>query len=611
MSLLAPFALAFAAAIPVVILFYLLKRKRVVKLVSSTLLWQRFLSETQASKPFQKLRHNWLLVLQLALLVLAVLALARPFFTGKARPSQLRVMILDASASMQAKDEAPSRFEKARVEALKWVDSLRDQDKMVIVQAAANAEVKQSETSEKAALRRAIQACQPMDSPTRLVAALKMAESLVRDRPGAEIHLFSDGAVPELSEFENKNLPLVFHRIGQRCANLGLTALDVRANPDDPSQRALYTSVVNFSSNAVETVLELLFEGQPVAARPLNLGAGAASPQVFLTAQARDGVFTVRLKHDDDLAADNTASIVSLLPKPVKVLLVTAGNDHLQRALRVLPNVELSVARDLATPATEFDFTVLDEIVPTRWPAGNLLAVVVAPTNWFEAGRRIEAPVLIPWKGAHPLLRYVSWDNVSVAEALAVPPPSWAVSLLETTQGAVLLAGQFGRQRVVWVGFRTGAGTWPRRTSFPIFVANAVEWLNPASTRSAELLVRAGDPFRLPLTSPAREARVTLPDGAARTLPLDEQAAEVVFGETFRQGVYRLQVGTNETTFCVNLLDAAESHIQPRDELKLGQFARATAATAQRAGAEFWRWLAAAALAVLCFEWWWYHRRTA
>ena len=62
-----------------VIVFYLLKRKRVVKLVSSTLLWQKFLAETQASAPFQKLRKNWLLILKLILLALAVLALARPY----------------------------------------------------------------------------------------------------------------------------------------------------------------------------------------------------------------------------------------------------------------------------------------------------------------------------------------------------------------------------------------------------------------------------------------------------------------------------------------------------------------------------------------------------
>src|SRR6266849_10076940 len=102
MNFLTPAAFFFAATIPVVILFYLLKRKRVLKLVSSTLLWQKFLAETQASAPFQRLRKNWLLILQIILLTLAVLALARPFFATRTKPAQLTVVILDASASARA-----------------------------------------------------------------------------------------------------------------------------------------------------------------------------------------------------------------------------------------------------------------------------------------------------------------------------------------------------------------------------------------------------------------------------------------------------------------------------------------------------------------------------
>jgi len=329
MSFLAPAALLFALTIPVVIVFYLLKRKRVVKLVSSTLLWQKFLAETQASAPFQKLRRNWLLFLQILLLLLAVLALSRPYFATRAKSSQLRVLILDASASMQATDESPSRFEAARKQALDWVASLRDEDKMVVLQAAANTEVKQSETGEKSALRRAIQSCAAVDSPTRLVPALKMAESLTRDRgkdSNPEIHLFSDGAVPDLSEFENKGLPLVYHRVGSSADNLGIITLDVRANPDNATQRAIYTSVANYSTNSRQTELELRFDGNLIETRPLTIKPGETSAQVFLASQDRDGVFTVRSTAKDDLAADNEASIVSLLPHPVKVLLVTPGN---------------------------------------------------------------------------------------------------------------------------------------------------------------------------------------------------------------------------------------------------------------------------------------------
>jgi len=81
----------------VIVLFYLLKRKRVIRLVSSTLLWQKYLADTQANAPFQKLRRNWLLLLQILLIAFAVLALVRPYRAGQARPTRLRVIVLDGS----------------------------------------------------------------------------------------------------------------------------------------------------------------------------------------------------------------------------------------------------------------------------------------------------------------------------------------------------------------------------------------------------------------------------------------------------------------------------------------------------------------------------------
>lgn len=615
MSFLAPLAFAFAASIPVVIVFYLLKRKRVVKLVSSTLLWQKFLADTQASAPFQKLRKNWLLYLQILLLALAVLALTRPFFKTTAKPAELRVVILDGSASMQAVDESPSRFEKARTEALKWVDSLEPTDQMVVLLAGANTEVKQSATSEKAALRRALQACAPSDSPTRLVPALKMAESLVRDRRSAEIHLFSDGAVPELAEFENKALPIVFHKVGQRADNLGITALDARANPEDATQRAIYASVANFSSNNLSADLELYFQSNGsdsrslLETRPLTVSGQQTAPQVFKASQAKDGVFAVRLTSKDDLAADDEASIVSLLPKPVNVLLVSRGNRLLEKALRAVADVNLAVANDLTDAGASFDFIVLDGVIPTAWPKGNVLAFRVANSNWLENVSSVEGPPIVDWKSTHPVLRYVSFDDVRIMQSLTARAPTWAVSILEAPQAPLILAGDLGRQRIVWVGFDPLESNWPLRVSFPIFIANAVDWLNPANAKNSQLLIKAGDPFRLALSEPVKSAEVKLPDGKSTTLNLDG-ANELVFGDTGRQGVYHLRAGTNEVTFCANLLDVAESNIRPRDELKFGEYTSVVATTVQRTNLELWRTLAAIGLAVLLFEWWWYHRRT-
>jgi Ca-activated chloride channel homolog len=607
---LSPGAFLFAATLPVVVVFYLLKRRRVVKLVSSTVLWQKFLADTQANAPFQKLRHNWLLVLQLLLLLLAILALSRPYFSGHASVSGLRVVILDASASMQSTDAAPSRFEKARAEALHLVDSLKDQEQMLVLLAAGNTVVKQSATSDKAILRRAIQNCQVTDSTTRLTEALKLADTLVRDKHDPEIHLFSDGAAGDLSEFENKGLNVIYHREGARCNNLGITTLDIRDNPENHQERAIYTSVVNYSTNTQQTVLDLLFDQQVVDTRPLNLAPGEVSAQVFSATQQRDGIFTVRIDAKDDLAADNQASIVSLLPRPVRVLLVTHGNRFMEKALRAVSGVDVTEATDVLDGAPDSDIVVLDDVTPTAWPKNSVLAFHIARTNLFDDGwTNIDSPAIVDWKNTHPLLRYITLDNIQIASALGVRTPAWGLPLVESRETPLLLAGELSGQKIIWIAFDTLQSTWPLRVSFPMFIANAVDWLNTASTKSRQLLLHAGEPFRFGLAQPIDSVEVTLPDGAKETVAA-AGSREIVFGDTARQGTYHLRAGTNETAFCVNVLDAAESNTKPRDELQFGKFNKVSATEVKRASVEIWRWIAAGALAVLLFEWWYYHRRT-
>lgn len=613
MNFLEPSAFWFALALPVVVVFYLLKRKRVVKLISSTLLWQRFLAENQANAPFQKLRKNWLLLIQLLLLLLVILALARPYFSGEAKQSRLRVLVLDASASMQATDVQPSRFEAARTEAMKYVDGLRDSDQLIVLQAGATTQVRQSATSEKAALRRALQATAPTDSITRLDEALRLAETLVRDQNDAEIHLFSDGAFPFPEGFENRPLPLVYHRIGESTDNAGITAMDVRANPDNAAQRAIFANIANVSSNAMNARLELTFNGQPVDLKTVTLPPKDSSPQVFLVDQNVNGIFTLKLVVDDALAVDNEASVISLLPQPIKVLLASGGNFILEKALKAVPNVEFSVTSDLRLGSSAYDIVVVDGIAPLEWPDSNLVAINTWRTNWFEGVSKLEYPdtLIVDWKNTHPLLRFVNFQEVGIVESLAVKAPPWALPLVESPKTPLILAGELNNQRIVWIGFDVLDSSWWRRVSFPIFIANAIDWLNPATSRAELLSVQAGTPFRFRLDNAVNEAKVVLPDGSESQLVINTNTTEILFGDTGKRGLYRLQTPGGEVGFTVNLLDAAETDIAPRDELPFGQEGRTLATTEQQANLELWRWIALAGLALLMFEWWFYHKRTA
>ena len=610
MSFLSFSAFWFALTIPVVVLFYLLKRKRKLRLVSSTVLWQRFLAESRANAPFQKLRRNLLLFLQVLLLLLAVLALTRPYLADQLAGGALQVLVMDASASMQSADVKPTRFEAARETAMELVNGLKDSDQMVIVAAGDRTAVVQSQTSEKAVLRRALRSMEVSDAPTRLLEGLRLAETLVKDHPSSEIHLLSDGAVSDLGEFEETDLNLNYHRIGRAGNNVGLISMDVRPNPDDHSTRAVFASAVNYSTNDFRFAAELRLDGRMIEARMVELQSGSSVSLAFIARQTKDGVFSLKLGVEDDLAVDNQAQVISLLPKPAEALLYSSGNAFLEKALLATETIHLHTTDD-PFAAANHDIVILDNLMPLEWPRGNVMAVNIVPTNWFADGEKVQAPAVVDWKSGHPLLRFVSFDDVEIAEAYSVSPPFWGESLVESSQSPLLIAGELGGRRRLWIGFDTLRSTWPLRVSFPMFIANAVQWLNPTASSGQELTVRTGDPIRVGFEAPGDSILVRRPDGKSESLPWSSARQSFVYGNTADQGIYTVTAGTNRVQFAANLMDAAESDSMPRAALTLAHGRQVEATVSSRADLEIWRWIAALALAVLMFEWWYYHKRTA
>src|SRR5260370_34853185 len=109
MSFLAPAALALSAlAIPIILLYMLRLRRRDIP-VSSTMLWQQLLRDREANAPWQRLKRNLLMLLQLLILAALVIALARPFIAVPTVTSGRTVLLIDASASLNPTAVQPHR----------------------------------------------------------------------------------------------------------------------------------------------------------------------------------------------------------------------------------------------------------------------------------------------------------------------------------------------------------------------------------------------------------------------------------------------------------------------------------------------------------------------
>src|SRR3954471_24157231 len=107
----------------VITLLYLLKQKRQERTVPSLLLWEEVLQETASHAPFQRLRYDLLFILQLIAALLFVIALARPFFLTNTLGGKTVAIVLDGSASMNARDISGGRFATAIGEARKLIQN--------------------------------------------------------------------------------------------------------------------------------------------------------------------------------------------------------------------------------------------------------------------------------------------------------------------------------------------------------------------------------------------------------------------------------------------------------------------------------------------------------
>src|SRR5690349_23369583 len=137
-SFLSPLAaiLAAAVAIPALLVLYFLKLRRREVDIASTFLWKKAIQDLQVNSPFQKLRRNLLLLLQLLLLALLCLALMRPVANFKQGAGKLTVILVDRSGSMAAKDVdngKRTRLEQAKRLALEVVDSMRRDDNACVI----------------------------------------------------------------------------------------------------------------------------------------------------------------------------------------------------------------------------------------------------------------------------------------------------------------------------------------------------------------------------------------------------------------------------------------------------------------------------------------------
>ena len=599
-------------AIPIVLLYMLRLRRREV-MVSSTLLWQKLLRDREANAPWQRLRRNLLLFLQLLILLALVLALARPFLPTPSVVSGSVVVILDASASMQATDIAPSRFEAARQEVAGWINDLGGDDRMTLILAGRTPTVLASASADRTQLRQALGAAQPDNGPADWPAAVALAGGAAQGFRDARVVIISDGGLPQ--ELPPLPADAVYVPVGESGDNLAISALASRAIGGGAE---LFASVTNHGAQEQEALLSIELDGTLFDSRRLQVPAGATRSLTWqLPPEASTIAARLSEQTADNLPLDDQAWAVHEGGVDNRVLLVTPGNLYLEQILNLLPGYTvIRAAADQPLPETEepFDLYVFDSTpLPEDLPAADLL-VLNPPLSEEEdsAGNLFTVSGVFSDTTAirladSPLLQFVEWQGVNVRSAKRVAAP-WAQTVIEAEGGPLLLAGEQGGRRIAMLTFALSESDLPLRIAFPVLMANITDWLSPGRAFDAPAGLQPGEPVAISPGAGATAVLVQKPDGTVWNASVSGEGA-LLFDESAQPGLYQVLVRDTSGDrpagrFAVNLFAPQESSIAPAASVQIGQRSVETPDQGDVGRWEFWPWLAAAAFIVLIVEWW-------
>ncbi len=146
MQFLTPGMLITLGAIPVLILIHALKPKPRRIDVTNLFLWQEVLKERSSHLTFERVKKNLPLLLQILMVILAALALARPTWMVFTAKQGNMILVIDTSASMKTKSGHESgpgtRFDLAREKAFELIERREPDQKMLIVEAGSKPVVK-------------------------------------------------------------------------------------------------------------------------------------------------------------------------------------------------------------------------------------------------------------------------------------------------------------------------------------------------------------------------------------------------------------------------------------------------------------------------------------
>jgi hypothetical protein len=565
MQLLTPGMLITLGLIPILILIHTLKPKPRQIHVTNLFLWQEVLKERSSHLTFERLKKNLPLLLQIFIVILAALALAKPTWFYFASKKGNIILVIDTSASMKAKAGSGMRFDMAKKKALELIQQ-RDQDqKILIVEAGKKPLVKTGFLDDSSQAKSLVRDLKPSDASGDLKQAIFLALSFVDPSMEDFLYLITDGAGGAISGLIRNHPRIKPIIVSGGEHNIGITKFEFRQEIDRDDKFEIMLEIENFNPFPFECSVRLSIDNAIIFDSPILFKAQEKKLIILPYSGLLTGIAKALLDIDDDFSIDNQAFLSLNASKDIWVLLVSKGNYFLEKLLEAYPNFKVNSVNDIIASSWDeqtarHDIVIVDRMDFPKTDKGNFLLIdSYSPSVPIVKTGTVRMLKNLDWDRKSPLMANVNIAGLIVEQATRLQTDKRLQPVIESTQTGMMYAYEEGGLRAVVVGFDLAQSDLPLKVAFPVMMSNIINWLNPHKLEFSILQTRAGEPFDIYL-DPNSDTFYT----RAPHEKWEKHQATVNpyrFTHTQKVGIYTISENDKQRYFTVNLADESESNI--------------------------------------------------
>ncbi len=540
--------------IPIIIVMYLLKQKAVDTPFSSLFLWKEMYRNVEANTPWEKLKKNWLLILQILTLIVLILALTSPYIMSGSVGADHAVIVIDNSASMNALyDEEQTRLERAVEEAQDYVRSLKTGTGISIITSNSKATLVLSNSDDKTLALNELKKIEAGFVAGDCTAGIEMVKSMQTQWESVETVCFTD---------TNVSMEQVEGYIVDMYMPVNNASVDYVGHGMNNGKLVVLAKISNHGAEDINADVNLYGDNQLIQIKNVFVAAGGSQVVYFDGVEFEGDALCVELTSQDAMKEDNSCYDVLEDEKITKVLLMTEANVYLEKALTLVEGIEITKSSDIASFADfmtqDYDLYIFDGMAPDVLPAeGNMIFMNVRCDELYETVSPMGGVMVSTAK--HTITEYISELSFGVSSVYALNKPDWAESFLESGGSCVGFIGKKDSQTICVMGFDFHNSDLPLKMEFPIMIYNIVNECT-SSGLLGESVINAGDTVSVNGKLNVQLPTVTKPDGTGEELT----DYRMNYTDTQQLGVYFVEQGqgteTVKSAFAVNF-PASESVI--------------------------------------------------